>query len=112
MTNVPREKLINLVKNARMFLMSSNSEVFPISICEAMASGIPFISTDVGITRYLPGGVLVSSVLEMAYWIDLFNNNNGVREEIGESGYQYAISNLRIDDKINELDELLKGELR
>lgn len=110
MYNIPRKKVINLVKNSSMFLMSSNSEVFPISICEAISSKKPFVSTDVGITRYLPGGVLIHSPLEMSYWIDLFNENHELNKKIGEAGYQYAKLNLRIDDKVNELEKILKGE--
>ena len=63
--NVEREKTINLIKKASVYLLGSKWEAFPISIIEAMAARIPYISTDVGIVKYLPGGVIVKNEDEM-----------------------------------------------
>jgi len=43
-----RNKLLDALKNASIFLLPSYQECFPISILEAMAAGLPVISTNVG----------------------------------------------------------------
>jgi len=66
LAHVPREKVIAAYHEADLFLFGSVVECFPLVIIEAMASRTPFISTDVGCVRSLPGGVVVYSVEEMA----------------------------------------------
>jgi glycosyltransferase involved in cell wall biosynthesis len=43
-------------------ISTSSTEVLPLTLLEAMASGTPFISTNVGAICELPGGILCSSV--------------------------------------------------
>ncbi|MCJ0588604.1 glycosyltransferase family 4 protein, partial [Enterococcus cecorum] len=102
-----REDTINYVKRAKLYLMGSKGEKFPISIIEAMASGIPFISTNVGIVRYLPGGQIVSSEQEMIYWISLLASNDKIATHLGEIGKSYAIEHFTTQHSIDELERLL-----
>ncbi len=60
MYQIPREEIARFLKNAYAFVMTSKSEFYPIAIVEAMASGIPYISTDVGIVKFLPGGMITA----------------------------------------------------
>ena len=78
--------------------------MFPISIIEAMASGIPFISTDVGCVKYLPGGVVVDKIDEMSYWLELLWNNEKVRSNLGAVGYNYARKYFTIENKVEQFD--------
>lgn len=43
-----RDDVPNILSNADVFILSSNSECCPMTVLEAMASGLPIISTDVG----------------------------------------------------------------
>jgi glycosyltransferase involved in cell wall biosynthesis len=43
-------------------MSTSSTEVLPLTLLEAMASGTPFLSTNVGAVCELPGGILCSSV--------------------------------------------------
>ena len=108
--NVNREKTIEMIKNASLYLLGSKWEAFPISIIEAMAAGIPYISTDVGIVKYLPGGVIVNKDEEMSYWIEVLTEDNKLGEYLGKMGNQYAIKHMMIDKKVNDLEKIIKGE--
>lgn len=108
--NIDRKETINMIKKASIYLLGSKWEAFPISIIEAMAGGIPFISTDVGIVKYLPGGVIVNKEDEMAYWLEVLATDDRLREYIGTTGNQYAINHMTIEKKVDDLERIIKGE--
>lgn len=66
---IPREDTISLIKNAYASLLTSRSEYFPITLIEGMACGKPYISTDVGVVKHLPGGVVCKTDHELADWL-------------------------------------------
>lgn len=105
--DVPREDIPIYVKNAEIAVMNSISEHFPITVCEAMACGVPFISTNVGIVSYLPGVVIVNSVKDTAFWMKQLHNNPSVAKTLGQCGKAFALKNLQIKDKVLQLNELV-----
>lgn len=105
---VNRDDTINYIKKSSLYLLGSKAEVYPVSISEAMASKIPYISTNVGVVRYLPGGVIVNTEDEMTYWINILANNPKLSEYYGMSGYEYAKENMMIEKKVNDLEKILK----
>lgn len=108
--NVEREKTINLIKKASVYLLGSKWEAFPISIIEAMAARIPYISTDVGIVKYLPGGVIVKNEDEMSYWIETLVSDDKLSEYMGAVGNQYAKKHMMIEKKVDDLETIIKGD--
>lgn len=108
LTHVTREKTVEYVKNASVYLMSSTWEAFSISIIEAMAAGTPFISTDVGVSRYLPGGMIVQTADEMAYWLDVLHENPDVKKSLSEAARAYYTQNLTTGSKVDLLNELIE----
>ncbi|CUU12453.1 glycosyltransferase family 4 protein [Limosilactobacillus reuteri] len=109
-TGVSRERTIQYIKNAKIFLMGSKWEAFPISIVESISSGVPYISTNVGIVRYLPGGIIVDSVEQMSYWIQLFCNDEKLRVSVGKVGKVYAENRLTIEEKVNLLEKIITSD--
>jgi glycosyltransferase involved in cell wall biosynthesis len=107
-----REQIRNYVANAKLFLASSTIDVFPVVIAETMAVGVPFVSTDVGCVRFLPGGVIIKNEDEMAYWIDQLISHPEVAKKLGEVGRCYAEKEMRIENKINEFEKLLLNILK
>lgn len=105
---VPREKIVKLVQQSKIYVMGSKWEAFPIAIIEAMAAGKPFVSTDVGVIRFLPGGVTVKNVDEMVYWIDLFLDKPQIASEYGEIGNSYARDNFSIAGKVELLNSIVR----
>lgn len=104
---ITRSEIYSLTRLASIYLMGSKWEEQPVSIFEAMASSVPFISTDVGCLRYLPGGVIVKNELDMAYWIDSFMENEEIRLVYGKLGYLYADDNCRKNKQIRKFEKLI-----
>lgn len=107
LTGISREKTIEYVRNASVYLMSSTWEAFSISLIEAMAAGTPFISTDVGVARYLPGGVIANTSEEIAYWLDVLYENSNVRKSLARAACAYYFKNLTVEGKITQLNQVL-----
>ena len=104
---IPREETIELVKTASLYAMSSMREAFPVSLVEAMSAGVPWASTDVGIARHLPGGVVVGDAGNMANELSRLANDDKERARLGEEGFAYAAAHFRIDDKETQLERIL-----
>ena len=111
LTNIDRDKTIEYIKKAKLYLFGSKHEIFPVAIVEAMASGIPYLSTDVGCVRALPGGLICKNSDEMAYLIDLIISDENLKSNLKIIGREYAKKHLRIPEKVNQLNEILNSLL-
>ena len=107
--NLTRKDVFEYTKNSYSCIMSSNNEYYPITIIEALALGKPFISTNVGIIKYLPGGIVVNNEVEMKNWMEFFCENEDYVEDMGKIGKKYVHKKLKKDDKVNELENILKN---
>ena len=91
------------LKNAKAIVLGSRVEKFPVVIIEAMASKIPFISTNVGCVKYFPGGFIVNNRDEMAYWMSFIINNPEISILYGNVGYEYASINMMVHSRVDLL---------
>jgi len=73
-------------KAADIFLCGSKTECFPIVILQAMAAGVPFISTRVGCVEELRGGEIADSLIHMAQKISEYLSNKDLRKSVGSEG--------------------------
>lgn len=103
---IEREQIITLTKQSSFCLMTSTYEYYPITIVEAMAAQKAFLSTNVGIVKKLPGGVVVDGKNDLIYWIEYFISSQ-LYKKLGKIGFEYAESNLKADGQVNKLIELL-----
>lgn len=106
--NVPRQNIYTYVKKAYGYIMTSKWEAYPISLIEAMASGIPWISTNVGIVKYLPGGFVADEISDISYWIEFISKNGKLSKSLGNVGKVYASTQFRIDKKVDKLEDVIK----
>lgn len=106
LTNIPRAQTVAYVKKASVYLMSSLKEAFSISLIEAMAAGTPFISTDVGVARYLPGGIVCRTQEEMAYWLDILWTMTDIRYSLATIARHFYKDHLQVSSKIDSLNML------
>lgn len=106
LTNIERNLISSYVVNAEFYLLTSKSEKYPISIVESMASEIPYISTNVGIVKYLPGGI-VTEAKDIHYWIEMLAKDETLRKNLAKTGYDYACKHMTIQNKIDQLEKII-----
>lgn len=108
---ISREDTRLLIRASYSSLLVSKNEYFPITIVESMAAGKPFISSEVGVVPMLPGGNIYHNTKELNYWLNYYIENPEYVKEMGMIAQKYAEKNLRILDKVRELEYILKGEV-
>lgn len=104
--NVPREKVLEYYLQADVAVTTSHWEAFSITLCEAAALGMPIISTDVGNASYFSGILLANSIDEIASEM-MKMSDVSAREEHGRKLYNYAVSNCKVESRVELLEELL-----
>lgn len=81
-----RGDILSAYKAADLYLCASRTEYFPLTILDAMASGTPFVSTDVGCVGDLPGGMVVRTQEEMVRAIRDLLKDEPRRKALGAAG--------------------------
>lgn len=107
LAGINRTLLPKVLGNARLFVMASHHEEYPVSLVEAMSMGVPFLSTDVGCARILPGGVTVSNRGDLALYMDYLISHPEMLSRLGNQGFKYAESNNRLDKVISLFENYL-----
>ena len=102
-TNEKREITLKRFDNAFLFLFGSKHEKYPTVISESMSSGLPYITTNVGIVKYLKGGIVVNSIKEMSKTIDTIEQNKNLYIELSDLGQKYSSSTMNFEDSMNLL---------
>lgn len=109
---VSRLDIPTYVKRAKVFVTASKCEKFPVTILESMAAGTPYISSNVGIVKYLSGGVVFNNKKEYSYWLERFLNNNKERERYGRDGKNEAIKKYSPDNKVERFEKIIKNTIK
>lgn len=102
-----RENIVDIMKNSFIYLIGSSLEEFSISLIEAMASGIPFISTNVGNAKLLPGGIVLKNLNEMQKKMDYLVENSDLYLKLSNDAKKYAYDNCTIEKCVQTLIEIL-----
>ena len=74
-----------------------------------MSQGVPFISTDVGNARVLPGGVTISDVSEIHSAIDDLLGDYDKYKTLSLRGREFAFKNCRISAVVNKLNNIIEN---
>ena len=88
-------------------MMTSTWEAFPISILEAMAAGVPYISSDVGIVKYLGGGIVPNTQEEFVQALERLASDDAYRQSLGDEGRKEACEKYKISKKVEQLEAIL-----
>ena len=106
---VNRNDIPAIINKASLYLVASIQEQYSISIIEAMSQGVPFISTNVGNARTLPGGITIQKEEDMHDVIDSLMANPNKRNDFSQAGKQYAFSKCRIGTVVDKLYNIIEN---
>ena len=104
-----REQVVEYVKKSSIYMTTSRREAFPISILEAMAASVPYISSDVGIVKYLGGGLVAHTPDEFVEYLERLTKDEVFRTSLGEEGRKEAGEKYRVSNKVDQLEDILKS---
>lgn len=107
LTGVERSYFPSLIHNSKLFVMASKHEEYPVSLVEAMACGTPFVSTNAGCSRLLPGGVTVVNRSELAVFMDMVESHEDIREYLSKQGRRYACEHNTTKLYIDKFEDIL-----
>ncbi len=94
---ITKSMIFAAYKAADLFLFASKTEVQPLVILDAMAAGVPFISTNVGCVSQMPGGLIANSEVEMDKHIRYMMNDIAASQQIGLQGKSQCKSEFNWD---------------
>lgn len=86
-----QEDLSKEYRRSGIFLMTSRTEGYPLTIIEAMASGLPIVASNVGdvgkIVSNIDNGFLVEDLRADSYikYIDILLSNKSIQEKMGRA---------------------------
>ncbi len=81
-----RPTVLSALKACDAFVLSAHAETMPVALLEAMAAGKPFISTNTGCVKELPGGILAGNEAGFQEAMITLAQNFTRREELGRMG--------------------------
>ena len=103
---ISRDKTIRLVKQSQVYLLTSISEMFPVSLIEGMAAGCAWVSTDVGIDRYLPGGEIANTQQEIAAALRYVTAEENYAD-LATASRDFAKANCSKQTQVDKLESIL-----
>ena len=106
--NLDRKTTVNLIKSAKIYLLTSFSEKFPVSLLEAMASKCAFVSTDVGVVKYLPGGIVGKTEEELIKALNLFLEDRMLKRYANDA-FKFTQKNSQIDIQVKKMEDIIKS---
>lgn len=108
-THVDRETVIELYRTSDVFVCPSLSENYPIVAHEAAATGMPIISTDVGIYNRITGAYIVEDQQGMQKAMEELYYSAEERKRRGRAAYDWVCGQgCRIQDKVDWLEADLR----
>lgn len=104
---VPREQTISAFHEAHAFVLSATEETQPFVLLEAMAAGLPFISTPTGCVEEMPGGITAPSATTIARAMKLLASEPAVHARLRAEGLAFARANCSRDRSVDFMEELI-----
>ncbi len=104
---IERDETVEYIKNANAVVMTSKTEKFPLTILEAMAAGKPFISSDVGVVSFLPGGIIYHNTNDLVQALRKLATDKELGISLGREGRIYASKYLTTERHISEMLNVL-----
>ncbi len=109
LTHLPRQDVINAYKQADLFLFGSKVECSPLVIFESMCSKTPWISTNVGNTKELQGGIIVNSKREMSLAIKQLTMDANYYSQLSAAGYSAILNTYNLNNIVTIYEKLYQS---
>lgn len=107
--HLTREEVYDLYRNSDVFVSTSRSENCPIVHCEAAATGMAVVSTDVGDVRLKDGIWLIENEEQLREALEELYNNRQELYERGQKLRNYMCGRgCRVQDKVDWLEKELE----
>jgi glycosyltransferase involved in cell wall biosynthesis len=116
---LPRHKVFDIIAESRMLVLPSFYEGFPLTLLEAMALGLPIITTRIqGLPEIIPegkNGILVSpgNVHELAQAIQTLLSNPDMAQKMGREGQHLVETRFSVEAMVGKTrrvyEELLEA---
>lgn len=106
--HISREETVRYIKSALAVVLTSKMEKFPMTIIEAMAAGKPFISSDVGVVKHLPGGLVYKDQSNLIELLQKVEKDKEYRVLLGQQGYEFAKNELALEKHVEKMLNLFK----
>lgn len=111
-----RRDIVNILKSSDIFILSSNNEAFGLSILEAMAAGLPVITTDSGGTREIinkdyNNGIIIDygESQKLSEALVTLIENKKLKEQYITNGYTVLNEHFNVEKTIEKTYNLYKG---
>ena len=106
-TGLTRQEVLNLYREADVYVCASTWEAMSISLCEAAAAGLTILSTDVGHAAKIAGVHLFQTKDELIELMRRVQSDRDLRARSGKEAYEFAEQNYRIQSKVDEFETAL-----
>ena len=108
-----REDIPEIVNAYDIATLTSLGEAFPLTLGEAMVSGVPCVATDVGDNAYIieDTGYVVPVADDQAMansWEKIVVLSNEERAELGQKARQRCLDNFTLDQQVHQHEELYR----
>ena len=103
-----RSKVLELYRDANVYVSASKWEAMSISVCEAAAAGLAILATHVGHVAEIPGVHFFEEQTELTALMRQMYQNPRLRRESGREAGGFAESKYRISVKVAELEKKLR----
>lgn len=106
-TGMSRPETIEAYVDATCFVLSARAETQPIVLLEAMAAGIPWISTDTGCVREMPGGMVVRSRSFMTKAMQRIATEPGFARSLVRNGQGHQVDAFDRESVVAKIQSLM-----
>lgn len=113
-----RNDLTDVYSSFDLFLMTSDNEGLPNTVLEAMAMGVPVVSTAVaGVPELVDDGSTgflcdIGDGKRLAEKVVALIRNDSLRKDFGEKGRHHVVDNFSFNDRVRKLEDLYEFYVR
>lgn len=95
-------------KHCKIYMTNSTWECLPVSLIDALAGGAAYLSSDAGVIKYVPGGIIANDDEAMVRNLELLIGGKWI--ELGRTAKENSEKNFTRKSQVDNLERLLCSE--